>query len=267
MPTSDLVERLRAVKSPEEVAAIRAAAALAQDALAEVLPDGAGGPDRAGDRRRARGARSGGGAASGTRSRRSSPRVRGRRCPHARTSARDRRARGSGCCSTSAPRSTGTAPTSPVRWWWAARPTSGSGRSTTLVRERAAPRARRTCAPGMTGREADALAREVIAGRGFGEAFGHSLGHGLGPRSARGAAAGADRRGARCRRMRWSRSSRGSIFRAGAASGWRTTCTWRRRARAAVRRPHRAGRAGVAGMSLHLTLTSSQAPVRTATEP
>jgi Xaa-Pro aminopeptidase len=32
----------------------------------------------------------------------------------------------------------------------------------------------------MTGREGDALAREVIAARGFGEAFGHSLGHGLG---------------------------------------------------------------------------------------
>jgi Xaa-Pro aminopeptidase len=33
---------------------------------------------------------------------------------------------------------------------------------------------------GMTGRDADALAREVIAGHGFGDAFGHSLGHGLG---------------------------------------------------------------------------------------
>jgi Xaa-Pro aminopeptidase len=33
---------------------------------------------------------------------------------------------------------------------------------------------------GMTGREVDALAREVIAKHGFGEAFGHSLGHGLG---------------------------------------------------------------------------------------
>jgi Xaa-Pro aminopeptidase len=33
---------------------------------------------------------------------------------------------------------------------------------------------------GMTGREADALAREPIAAAGFGEAFGHSLGHGLG---------------------------------------------------------------------------------------
>jgi Xaa-Pro aminopeptidase len=33
---------------------------------------------------------------------------------------------------------------------------------------------------GATGREGDALARDVIAARGFGEAFGHSLGHGLG---------------------------------------------------------------------------------------
>jgi Xaa-Pro aminopeptidase len=33
---------------------------------------------------------------------------------------------------------------------------------------------------GMTGREADALARDLITDRGHGEAFGHSLGHGLG---------------------------------------------------------------------------------------
>ena len=33
---------------------------------------------------------------------------------------------------------------------------------------------------GLTGREADSLAREVIVAAGFGEAFGHSLGHGLG---------------------------------------------------------------------------------------
>jgi Xaa-Pro aminopeptidase len=33
---------------------------------------------------------------------------------------------------------------------------------------------------GMTGREADALARDPIEARGLGEAFGHSLGHGLG---------------------------------------------------------------------------------------
>ena len=33
---------------------------------------------------------------------------------------------------------------------------------------------------GMTGREADAFAREVLAGYGYGEHFGHGLGHGLG---------------------------------------------------------------------------------------
>jgi Xaa-Pro aminopeptidase len=34
--------------------------------------------------------------------------------------------------------------------------------------------------PGMTGSEADAVARRVIAQAGYGEAFGHSLGHGIG---------------------------------------------------------------------------------------
>ena len=48
-----------------------------------------------------------------------------------------------------------------------------------LVRE--AQRVARTgIRAGMTGREADALARSVIEARGFGDAFGHSLGHGLG---------------------------------------------------------------------------------------
>ena len=41
-------------------------------------------------------------------------------------------------------------------------------------------RARTGVRAGMTGCDADALAREPIAARGFGEAFGHSLGHGLG---------------------------------------------------------------------------------------
>lgn len=40
--------------------------------------------------------------------------------------------------------------------------------------------AREQIRAGMSGREADALARDVIAARGFGDAFGHSLGHGLG---------------------------------------------------------------------------------------
>lgn len=37
-----------------------------------------------------------------------------------------------------------------------------------------------TIKAGMTGREADALARDIIAAKGYGDNFGHSLGHGLG---------------------------------------------------------------------------------------
>ena len=48
-----------------------------------------------------------------------------------------------------------------------------------LVRE-AQLRAREGLRAGMTGREGDALARDLIAARGYGDAFGHSLGHGLG---------------------------------------------------------------------------------------
>lgn len=48
-----------------------------------------------------------------------------------------------------------------------------------MVRE-AQLRARCGIRAGMTGKEADALARSVIEARGFGDAFGHSLGHGLG---------------------------------------------------------------------------------------
>jgi Xaa-Pro aminopeptidase len=47
-----------------------------------------------------------------------------------------------------------------------------------LVRE--AQCAARRVRAGMSGREADALARVVMEGRGFADAFGHSLGHGLG---------------------------------------------------------------------------------------
>ncbi|HEY1015456.1 MAG TPA: Xaa-Pro peptidase family protein [Herpetosiphonaceae bacterium] len=40
--------------------------------------------------------------------------------------------------------------------------------------------ARRGIKPGTSGQDADALARDVIAAAGFGEAFGHGLGHGVG---------------------------------------------------------------------------------------
>jgi Xaa-Pro aminopeptidase len=55
-------------------------------------------------------------------------------------------------------------------------------------------RAREGVRAGMPGRDADALARDLIEARGFGDAFGHSTGHGLGlevheaPRLARTAA-------------------------------------------------------------------------------
>jgi Xaa-Pro aminopeptidase len=48
-----------------------------------------------------------------------------------------------------------------------------------LVRS-AQERARVGIHAGLLGRDADALARELIAARGFGDAFGHSLGHGIG---------------------------------------------------------------------------------------
>jgi Xaa-Pro aminopeptidase len=62
-----------------------------------------------------------------------------------------------------------------------------------LVQE-AQRRAREGVRAGMSGREADALARDLIEARGFGAAFGHSTGHGVGldvheaPRLARTAA-------------------------------------------------------------------------------
>jgi Xaa-Pro aminopeptidase len=41
-------------------------------------------------------------------------------------------------------------------------------------------RATRAVRPGMTGRDADGVARGYIHDRGFGDLFGHSLGHGIG---------------------------------------------------------------------------------------
>lgn len=48
------------------------------------------------------------------------------------------------------------------------------------VVRRAQQQARERIKPGMTGKEADALAREPIREAGFGEYFGHGMGHGLG---------------------------------------------------------------------------------------
>jgi Xaa-Pro aminopeptidase len=175
-PVADLIEGLREVKDEGEVAAIRAAGALALDALDEVLPT-----IRTGERELDVAAR----LEAALRRRgsewhpfetiiASGPRA---ALPHARTGTRllargefllmDFGAKVDGYCADL----TRTVALGPA-----------DSRQRTvyeLVRD-AQRRAREQLRAGMSGREADALAREVIAARGFGEAFGHSLGHGLG---------------------------------------------------------------------------------------
>jgi Xaa-Pro aminopeptidase len=176
IPAVELVERLRAVKAPEEVAAVRSAAALAQAALEEVLP--AVGPGLSELEVAA--------ALEGALRRRGSewhpfptivasgPRA---ALPHARTSAReiaagewlllDFGAQVDGYCADL------------TRTVLVGRADERQRTVYELVRD-AQRRALDHLRPGMTGREGDALARDVIAARGFGDAFGHSLGHGLG---------------------------------------------------------------------------------------
>jgi Xaa-Pro aminopeptidase len=177
VPAGDLVERLRAAKAPEEVSAIRAAATLAEEALAESLDRITVGQSEyevaatleAALRRR--------GSewhpfptivASGPRS----------ALPHARTSERELRsgdwllldfgARVDGyCADLTRTFVVGSAP-------------DGRQQATYQIVRAAQERAVGHLRSGMPGRQGDALARDLIAERGFGDAFGHSLGHGLG---------------------------------------------------------------------------------------
>jgi Xaa-Pro aminopeptidase len=177
VPATDLVERLRAVKSPEEIAAVRAAAALAQDALAELLP-----AVRAGQTELEIGA-----TLEAALRRRGSewhpfptivasgPRA---ALPHARTSARaieagdwlllDFGAQVGGYCADL------------TRTMVVGGRADERQRTVYELVQSAQRRALEHLRAGMTGRDGDALARDVIAARGFGDAFGHSLGHGLG---------------------------------------------------------------------------------------
>ncbi|HEU5041984.1 MAG TPA: Xaa-Pro peptidase family protein [Gemmatimonadales bacterium] len=177
VPTVELVERLRVAKSPEEVEAIRAAASLAQDALAELLPTVRVGQTELEIGAGLEGALRRRGSewhpfptivASGPRS----------ALPHARTSARpvgrgewlllDFGAQVDGYCADL------------TRTLVVGGRADDRQRAVHELVRTAQTRALEHLRAGMTGREADALAREVIAARGFGEAFGHSLGHGLG---------------------------------------------------------------------------------------
>lgn len=176
-PLLDTVEQLRQVKDAAEVEAIRAAGTLAHEALAEVLPT-----IRVGEREldvasRLEAALRRRGSewhpfptivASGPRS----------ALPHARTTDRvigrgeflliDFGAQLEGYCSDI------------TRTFVVGAPADERQRSIYALVGEAQRRAREGVRAGMSGSEADALAREVIAARGFGDAFGHSLGHGLG---------------------------------------------------------------------------------------
>jgi Xaa-Pro aminopeptidase len=177
VPRAELVERQRAAKSPEEVAAIRAAAELAQEALAEILPGVRPGQTEfevasaleAALRRR--------GSewhpfptivASGPRS----------ALPHGRTSRRtlgsgelllvDFGAQVDGYCADL------------TRTMIVGARADERQRTVHDLVQSAQRHAIRHLRAGMPAHEGDALAREMIIARGFGEAFGHSLGHGLG---------------------------------------------------------------------------------------
>jgi Xaa-Pro aminopeptidase len=177
LPVSGLVEALREVKSPEEVAAVRVAAALAQDALAEVLPTVRVGESERHIAARLEAALRWRGSewhpfqtivASGPRS----------ALPHARTSDRpvgrgewlllDFGAIVDGyCADLTRTVVVGAAP-------------DARQHDTYEAVRRAQLHARTAVRAGMTGRAADALARDLLAADGLADAFGHSLGHGLG---------------------------------------------------------------------------------------
>jgi Xaa-Pro aminopeptidase len=176
-PMGELVERLRVAKAPEEVAAIREAASLATAALAEVMPTIRVGETELLVASRLEAALRRRGSewhpfptivASGPRA----------ALPHAHTTHReigageflliDFGAQVDGYCAdlTRTVVVGGKADGRQVEVYEAVRA--------------AQLRACREIRAGMTGRQADALARDLLAARGMAEAFGHSLGHGLG---------------------------------------------------------------------------------------
>lgn len=175
--TSDVVERLRASKDPGEVAAIRAAATLAGEALRTTLGDVRVGMNELeiaglleGHLRRlgSEGHPFPTIVASGPRT----------ALPHARSSKRavaagewlllDFGAQVDGYCADI------------TRTVVVGARASTRQRALYEIVESAQRRARDGVRAGMPGCDADALAREVIASHGLGAAFGHSLGHGLG---------------------------------------------------------------------------------------
>ncbi|MBA2291428.1 MAG: M24 family metallopeptidase [Gemmatimonadales bacterium] len=177
IPRAGVVERLRERKDDDEVAAIRAAAALAHAALGEILPT-----IRVGEReldvaaRLEHALRRRGSewhpfqtiVAAGERS----------ALPHARTSERviargellliDFGAQVDGYCADI------------TRTAVVGGPPDGRQVEVHGAVQAAQRHARERIRAGMSGRDADALARDLLVAAGYGDAFGHSLGHGLG---------------------------------------------------------------------------------------
>ena len=175
--TRELVERLRMIKDPGEIAAIRAAASLAQEAFGEFLPTVRVDQTEFSIAARLESALRTRGSewhpfptivASGARS----------ALPHARTSGRtvgrgewlllDFGAQVDGYCADL------------TRTVVVGGRADERQRAVYEIVQQAQQRAIENLRAGLSGREADGLAREVITQRGYGEAFGHSLGHGLG---------------------------------------------------------------------------------------
>jgi Xaa-Pro aminopeptidase len=176
-PAGELIERLRVRKDAGEVAAIRAAAGVAATALRDTLAavragqtelEIAGMLESALRRHGSEGHPFATIVASGPRT----------ALPHADTSTRtvaggewlllDFGAVVAGYCA------------DVTRTIVVGRRADESQRALYGVVQEAQRRAREGVRAGMSGREADALAREVIEARGFGAAFGHSTGHGVG---------------------------------------------------------------------------------------
>jgi len=176
-PAGELVERLRARKDPDEVAAIRAAAALAGEALHETLAAVRPGQTELEIAGLLEGAlrRHGSEAHPFATIVATGPRT---ALPHAHTSRRavaagewlllDFGAVVDGYCA------------DVTRTVVVGARATESQRALYELVAGAQRRAREGVRAGMSGREADALARDPIEARGFGAAFGHSTGHGLG---------------------------------------------------------------------------------------
>ena len=176
-PTSDIVEALRSVKAPEEVAAIRAAACLAGDALAETVRQVRTGQTEQEVAAFLEGALRRGGTegypfptivASGPRS----------ALPHARTGSRVI-APGDFLLLDFGAIVGGYVSDVTRTFVVGAQPTARQAEAYAMVAsaQRAALAGLRA---GLSGRQADALARDVVEAAGQGPAFGHSLGHGIG---------------------------------------------------------------------------------------